>query len=342
MPLPRPRSPFLALMQSGMTAPPLGGSMPLRPMTPAPRNLQEAQAQILQSPIALSAAQGAGYQANDKSLPPPFGPASLGPLTDAPLGFGSASSPLESDASLGVLSDRLPSMRLEPVKPKRNLLGPILGIAGDALRGYAGQAPIFSPYMMQQHEAEADENRFQKRLKAEQDERRARMLDPRIEQVGNTIGWLNPAGGGSYNPIFTAPSPAEQYARARGFQPGTREYQQEVETYRLGSWSDPALDAKESLESTRFGFRDRLQDDRLATSRRNTDVRAGVTRRGQDVRSSDTQRGQNLTDKRVRESAGFQGRGGKGGRARALAANGEPIIVRGGRWVYEKTGQPVN
>ena len=336
MPLPRPLSPLLALMQSGMTAPPLGGVN--RQMGGAP-TLPGVSSQ-LRGPLA-PAAQGAGYQPNGKPLPPPFGPGSHQVLTDAPLGFANAPSPLESDASLGVLSDTLPSMRLEPVKPKRNILGPLLGIAGDALRGYAGQSPIFTPYMMQQRELEAEDNRFAKRLKAEQDERRARMRDPRIEQVGNTVGWLDPAAG-TYNPIFTAPSPAEQYALARGFEPGTAEYQQEVETYRLGSWSDPALEAKESLEGTRYGFRDRLQDDRLATSRRNTDVRAGVTRRGQDMRSGDTQRGQNLTDKRVRESAGFQGRGGKSGGARAVAANGEPIIVRGGRWVYEKTGQPVN
>ena len=60
---------------------------------------------------------------------------------------------------------------------------------------------------------------------------------------------------------------------------------------------------------------------------------AGVTRRGQDI-----------TDRRVRGSAGYTGRGrGKTGNApRAVAANGEPITVRGGKWVYERTGQPVN
>lgn len=136
-------------------------------------------------------------------------------------------------------------------------------------------------------------------------------MAPRAEQVGNTLGMFDPTAL-SFNPIYSAPQPFEAYARARGFEPGTPEYHDAVEDYRLGAWSDPAMEAKQTLEGVRYGYRDELQDDRLTTSRRNTDVRASVTRRGQNMTDSRARNGQTMTDARVRGSAGYNGRGGKG------------------------------
>ena len=88
-----------------------------------------------------------------------------------------------------------------------------------------------------------------------------------------------------------------------------------------------------------------IQDD-IGDNESLNDYRQGqlaIALRGQDIASGDRRRGQDMTDRRVRGSAAYQGRGGKGGRgggARAVL-NGQTIVVRGGKWVYEKSGQPV-
>lgn len=274
-------------------------------------------------------------------------------LSDAPLGFAGAPSPLDAPDAAGLggpLTDTLPQLRLEDMPPRKpGFLGKggagwgILGAIGDGLSAYGGQRGTFLPALLdQQHEAN-EENRFERRLAAENEERRRKALDPRMEQVGNTIGWLDPSGAGSYHPIFTAPSPAEQFASARGYEPGTPDYQQAVEDYRLGSWSGPAMEARQSLEGTRFDNRETLQGERLSTSRRNTDVRASATRHGQILGDVRGRRGQDMNDARVRASAGFQGRGrhGSGGAGAKAMLNGRPIVVRNGAWVDEATGHPV-
>ncbi len=54
-----------------------------------------------------------------------------------------------------------------------------------------------------------------------------------------------------------------------------------------------------------------------------------------------------MTDARGRRGQDLRGRSGGGrGRtgsnpARAVDANGRAVVVRGGRWVYEDSGQPV-
>ncbi|MDP9424032.1 MAG: hypothetical protein M3Q19_14585 [Pseudomonadota bacterium] len=205
----------------------------------------------------------------------------------------------------------------------------IVGILADAAAAGFGGQPQFGPAMMRKREAEEAHNRqldlWRQKVEFEREER----MRPRVEQVGGSLGVLNPdPANPSFNPVYQVPGAPEQYARARGLTQGTPEYADAVQEYRLGSWSDPALEAKAELEGIRHGYRDELQDERLSTSRRNTDVRAGVTKRGQNMTDSRVRRGQELTDERVRGSAGYQGKGGKGGKAAAGDLIG-PVYVRG-------------
>lgn len=222
-------------------------------------------------------------------------------------------------------------------------LGMFAGILGDALSAYGGQRGAFAPAMQQQMQNEDERNWARERLAAELDAKRQERMSPRVEQVGNTIGYLDPSQG-QYKPFFTAPSPAEQYATARGFTAGTPEYQGEVENYRLGTWSDPAMENRGELDTQRFGQRSELQSDRLAVTRRGQDLTDARGRRGQTLTDNRSRRGQDMTDSRVRSSTGFQGRpqrGGGGAEPRAVSADGHEIVVRNGKWVDAKTGKPV-
>nr|ART39563.1 J435 [uncultured bacterium] len=265
-------------------------------------------------------------------------------LADAPLGFANARNPMAADPGLGALTDPLPDLRLSPA-PKGGMKGGelaalILGALGDGMRGYAGQAPLFTPAMMQQRQSEAEEARWRERLAAQLEADKAKVMSPRVEQVGNTVGWLDPSAS-SYEPIFTAPQPFELYARSLGHQPGSPEYIQAIEDYRAGTWGDEGVAGRLTV-----------QQPRLDQSNTNNLRSTGVSREN-NIRSTSTSRGNNLrstaqsninserTAETTRGSASYQGRG-KGAAPRAVAANGEPIVVKGGRWVYEKTGQPVN
>lgn len=73
----------------------------------------------------------------------------------------------------------------DPLAPKPKAFGKggvgwqVLGILGDALRGYAGQNPVFAPAMMAQNEAEREDNRFRERLQAQIEMQREKALAPK-------------------------------------------------------------------------------------------------------------------------------------------------------------------
>lgn len=135
----------------------------------------------------------------------------------------------------------------------------------------AGLAMLQNNFQMQREQAEFRNREALERMKAQLP-----------QQVGDSL--IVPDGTGGFQTLFRDPQPFEAYAESLGFQPGSPEYLQAIQDYRLGSWSDPALQAKQELEGVRYGFRDNLQDQRL-----------DVTRRGQDIRSTDTRRGQDIT-----------------------------------------------
>lgn len=233
-------------------------------------------------------------------------------------------------------------------------------VVADALLAFsAGMGNPASLAMLQNNMA-LRRDRFdaeQKRL-ADEAEWQRKLREPRV--VGSNL--VQMLDDGSYKTLYNAPEAFEDYASALGFQPGSEDYAEAVRNYRLGSWSDDAVAAKQGLTGYRYDrmgqLQDRrydrmgeLQDDRLAVQRRGQDVASAdrrraqdINRRGQDIRSGDTQRGQDLTDRRVRDSAGFRGRGGRAATAPARAVNpttGQAIVFKGGRWVDERTGAPV-
>lgn len=78
-----------------------------------------------------------------------------------------------------------PVGRTDPLAPKPKAFGKggvgwqVLGILGDAMRGYAGQAPVFAPAMMAENEAEREDNRFRERLQAQIEMQREKALAPK-------------------------------------------------------------------------------------------------------------------------------------------------------------------
>lgn len=206
----------------------------------------------------------------------------------------------------------------------------ILAAIGDALaqRGglRGGAVDRIVGAREREEEREFDLQKFSRELEAKREER----MSPRVEQVGNTLGMFDPSAL-SFNPIYSQPQPFEAYATARGFQPGSREYADEVENYRLGSWGDPAMDAKRELEGLRQSGRQTLLGDRLAVTRRGQDMADSRGRRGQDLRAADDA----ADDRRGRFSSGFGGRDAQSGDG-AVAVNkstGERMILKGGKWV---------
>jgi hypothetical protein len=163
-------------------------------------------------------------------------------------------------------------------------------------------------------------NSLKHRWQLEQIDREAERKARLPQQVGGSL--IAPDGQGGYRTLFRDPSTPEAYALAQGFQPSTPEYAEAVRQYRLGSWSDEAVQAKTGLTGYRYDrmgdlqedrqdFSRGMQEDRQSHSDYQLGQRLGVTRRAQDMTDSRVRRGQNLTDKRVRGSAGYRGRGGK-------------------------------
>ena len=221
----------------------------------------------------------------------------------------------------------------------------LAGIVGDGLLGAAGQPGVYGPWKREQAKQQS-EQQFELA--------KALMQNKLPKTVGNSL--VQQGEDGQYHSVYSDPEPFESFAAAQGYTPGTPEYAQAVKNYRLGAWSSDAVGAKEDLAGNRFGYQSELQDARLANSRRNTDVRVGATmrgqdfshhdrQRGQDMHAATTQHGQDLTDSRVRGSAAYQGRGGRGrggsSAAVAVGPNGHQIVVQNGRWVDAQTGQPV-
>ena len=192
----------------------------------------------------------------------------------------------------------------------------VLGIAGDAIVGAHGGQPVFGPMMARRRLAKQEHEYDLEKFNRELELKRQDALRPRPEQVGNTIGMFDP-GGLSFNPIFTAPSPPEQYASALGHKPGTPEFAQAVQDYRLGTYSDPAMQNRLTLEDVRYQNRDALQDQRLGVTRRGQDLthrdrqdtirqsdtnnrRSTSTSRENNIRSTDTSRENNTANNRTR------------------------------------------
>lgn len=235
---------------------------------------------------------------------------------------------------------------------KRNQWAATLAAVADSIRAHQGQPSNVLGGLMQSLDQEADRNLAREQLDAKLAADREERLRPKLEQVGNTIGMFDPSAL-AFNPIFTAPSPPEQYASALGHAPGSPEYVAAVRDYRLGAWSDPAMANRRELEGVRHGYRDQLQDsryghmsglqeDRQEHSNAQLGRRLDVTRRGQDIGSADRRRGQDVArensirsnDTRLRTARSApRAPGSVSSEAVAIGPDGKRYVVRNGQWV---------
>jgi hypothetical protein len=275
-------------------------------------------------------------------------PSNLGDL--APVNLNAPPLPSIMPMSLGDIAQALPgSAKLHSGPDWGKIAQALLGITGDGLMAYGGLQPQFGPNIAKQKAAEQDQAFDLEKLDRTLQAKREDALRPRMEQVGNTIGMLDPRAQ-TYSPTFTSPGPAEQYAEALGHTPGTPEFVQAVRDYRLGSYSDPAMQNRLRLEGVRYENRDALQGERLGVTRRGQDLRYSSTTRGQDlthgdrqaataqsntnnVRSTGTSRDNNRatnlahlqTARRVNQNVGNE--------PVAVGPNGQKLVVRNGKWV---------
>ena len=243
-------------------------------------------------------------------------------------------------------------------KPSRGQI--IAGIFADMLAGAAGQPPMVAQMWQRQRELEAQRGQEEARWHRDRNAKREDAMQPRVEQVGDSLGTYDPVTK-TFEPIYRKPQPFEAYAQARGYVPGTQEYADAVEDYRLGSWSDPAFENRTGLEDVRARGRtaleimrgaNRLRDTetRMATSRENnirtTGTSAANNRRTTSTSAANNQRStaqsntNNLrTTTTTQGSANYQGRGGKGRGATARIVNpqtGQAMVLRNGQWVPER------
>jgi hypothetical protein len=104
--------------------------------------------------------------------------------------------------------------------------------------------------------------------------------------------------------------------------------------------ADDEADNKRADRNTESLISDRVT--RRGLTARGQNIASADRRRGQDVASNDRRRNQDMTDRRTRESAGFQGggrRGRRGGNNPPTATNpqtGEQLVFRAGKWVPAK------
>lgn len=339
----------------------LDGSAPFPEMAPAP--------------LPASSSQSASPASGGVSPPPMTGgePIRGLPAPATPLGTALGETLLPpSDIGLRVPIPA-PAPASEPNGMSRGQI--IAGIVADALAGAAGREGQFAQHLGRLNQQEAQRTQEEARWHRDRSAKREDDMRPRVEQVGDSIGMLDPSAQ-SFQPFYRKPQAFEAYAQAQGLQPGTAEYAQAVEDYRLGSWSDPALENRTNLEEVKATDRHALETFRQAEHLRQLRERTSVTRRGQD-----------MTDARVRQRspaapkstgpkteaalvAELADRWRKGGtlnareqqlvneyRARqnkprgrgptakreamAIGPDGRRIVVRGGKWVDAETGKPV-
>ena len=235
-------------------------------------------------------------------------------------------------------------------KDHRNkVLGDVAGGVAAAINGYLAAMgnPAGVEGLRNMHEMQMQRQKDAAQLAEEQ----AKLSSPRIEQVGDSLGYLDPSAG-TFSPIFRDPQPFEAYATSLGYQPGTPEYLQAIEDYRAGTYGDAGVQGRLAVQAPRLDVTTRGQDLTHGDRQEGFDVR----RRGQDLTHSDRVRGQDISrgnSVRSAETArgsysyshgGGSGRShgaGAGDGATAVGPDGHTIVLRNGQWVDAQTGHPV-
>src|SRR5205085_1196713 len=166
---------------------------------------------------------------------------------EAPLGFdtGPLAANSEIDGGVPNVSAKFPHKGLFPGKDWKTIVPMVANalLAASARTNPASMAMLQNNLQMQRERQRAE---YEMRLP---------------QQVGGSMVQFNPETGG-YETMFREPEPFEAYAQSLGYQPGTEEYQAAVQDYRLGAWSNPAVEAKLGLTGYRYDRQGALQEDR--------------------------------------------------------------------------------
>lgn len=198
----------------------------------------------------------------------------------------------------------------------------VAGIVGDALLGLNGQQPLYAMTRIKENQAQADHRR---RLAEQQQEWQYRNSQPDYATIGNRRFSFNPATG-KHQTLYVAPSEAEDYAAAHGFEPGTDEYARAMQDYVLRQ-SGPTATDNSLLEE------DNRQENRmgLETYRQGNRVNLENVRHGNRARLYGLP---TYRDTHPR-AGGASGRGVKiiPGETVIVGQGGVKRVVRGGKWV---------
>ena len=164
------------------------------------------------------------------------------------------------------------ALRQQSHAKRQDTLRNVVGAISNGINGWlaAGGNPAGLEGLRATHEAMMARQQEAARIAEQQAALEAKRLEP--TQVGDSLVQIDPMTG-EYSTLFRDPQPFEAYAASLGHEPGTPEYIDDIKNYRLGAWSDPAVDARLAVQAPRLA----------------------VTTRGQDLSHGDRVRGQDLT-----------------------------------------------
>jgi hypothetical protein len=223
----------------------------------------------------------------------------------------------------------------------------IAGGVGDALMFYSASLgnPASAAFLQNQHQNRRDQRHWEFEEQKSLRERLAKMNEP--QQVGSNLVQRDPSGG--YKTLYSAPTPAENYASALGFSAGSPEYLGAIEDYALKSWGGTAYSRKSELQGERLD-QSNTNNLRSTSTSRDNNIRTTGTSAANNQRSTHQSNvnsvraaGQSNVNN-VRSTATSQrgqDMGGRRGRAASNAARatnpttGEVMVLRNGQWVKE-------
>ena len=170
----------------------------------------------------------------------------------------SAAQPAPKAGFLSRLMGGLNKMSDELLTPTSGLgkLGAYVGAASGSDLGRASMAAMHDQRIAEQDAAERDI----KQAQLQEMLRKAAM--PRIETLPGGIVGIVDQNSGAFTPTFTAPTDAERYASARGFDQGSQDWNTALQDYVLRGSGPTAHEFDVGLESVRQDNRENLEGQR--------------------------------------------------------------------------------
>lgn len=298
---------------------------PISEAPPPPADWKNTLGASLVSRLAPMASDG--LQTQPMETAPPMRGGSLG--ASMPLGMfgnlGGPAMPATSD-KIGNRGAPLPTGANSPGK-KGIDWRMIAGIAGDALLGLNGQAPIYAQNMWKLRQQQAE---HQDRIAQMREQTRLKLSEPDYATVNNRRVRIDPMTGRA-EVLYQAPQDFEDYAATFGAEPGTPEYDRLVQDYVLRGSGPTATDNYNLREEWR-------QDNRLdleGVRQGNREALLGQRQAGQRaLKGVPTYRQANPTPRSGGRSGG--GGGVREGQTATNPQTGAKVVYRGGKWVPAK------